>query len=371
MDILGKIDGNEIFKNLFEHSVVGMSMTNIDGTLNANKAFCEMIGYAKEEMENKKWTDCTHPDDIAFHQNVLDNILSNGKKSFRWKKRYIHKDGSIIWVDIHTFLNRDEDGKPLHFITTLNDITALIKVEEEIKLQNEKLQHSNAEKNKFFAILAHDLRSPLSSFMGLAEVMAEDITSMTMAEVEDISKSLHQSAFSLFQLLENLLEWSILKEGNMEYHPEENSLNRIIQICIEPVAESAKRKNISLKLDMFQTYYVNCDLKMTETIFRNLISNALKYTNPGGSVLITAEPVNKEEIKVSVSDTGIGMNSELADRLFKLNEQISRKGTEGESSSGLGLLICKELVAKQNGKIWVESEECKGSTFCFTLKLAV
>jgi PAS domain S-box-containing protein len=368
MEIVKNIEGNEIFKNLFEHSVVGMSITSVDNRLNANAAFCNMIGYTLEELKNRRWHEYTHPDDIAYNRAILEDILSNEKRSYRWEKRYIHKDGSVIWADIHTFLHRDENGEPLHFITTVNDISARKKAEEENELQKEILQKSNAEKDKFFAILAHDLRSPLSSFLGLAEAMAEDIHVMSMKEVEEITKSLYSSASSLFQLLENLLEWSLLKKGNFECRPEKISLNRILLRSIDPIQESAKIKNIDIKINLSQTYFVNCDLKMTETIFRNLVSNALKYTNPGGSVEITAEPLTKEDLKISVLDNGIGMNKDLLGKLFQMNEQISRKGTEGESSSGLGLLICKEFAEKQGGSIWAESEEGKGSTFHFTLK---
>ncbi len=368
MDILQDIVGNEIFKNLFEHSVVGMSITSIDGRLNANSAFCEIIGYSREELRNKKWIEYTHPDDMEYNLLVIDRILDHSNKSWRWEKRYIHKNGNVIWVDIHTFLLRDESENPIHFITTVNDITSRKKADEEIILKNEILQQNSAEKDKFYAILAHDLRSPLSSFLGLAEVMAEDINTMSMPEIEEITKSLHQSASNLFQLLENLLEWSMLKKGNSECRPEKISLHRLIQRSIEPVIESAKRKKIVITSDLEQTYFVECDLKMTETIFRNLISNALKYTNPGGNVTITAKPLSKKEILVSVRDTGIGMSKDLIDSLFILNGQITRKGTEGESSSGLGLLICKEFVEKQGGTIGAESEVGKGSTFHFTIK---
>ncbi len=371
MDVLANITGNEIFKNLYEHSVVGMSITTIEGRLHANQAFCDMIGYSIEEIQNQKWEDYTYPDDISYNHQIIGRILAGNGKSFRWEKRYLHKNGSIIWVDIHTFLNRDAHGAPLHFITTVNDITERKRMEAENNSKNEKLQLVNAEKEKFFAILAHDLRSPLSSFLGLAEVMAEDIGTMTMPEIEDITKSIHQSASSLFQLLENLLEWSILKKGNFEFHPEKGSLNRIILRSIDPVQESARRKNISIKMDLKQTFFVYCDQKMTETIFRNLISNSLKYTMPGGSVVITAKPLDNGEIEISVKDTGIGMSKEILDKLFLLNEQVSRKGTEGESSSGLGLLICKEFVDKQGGRIWAESEVNVGSSFYFTLQQVV
>jgi PAS domain S-box-containing protein len=370
MLILDQIDGQGIFKNLFEHSVVGMSITSIDGRLHPNKAFCEMLGYTSDELMSKPWAEYTHPDDIAENDHIIELILSHKYKSKRWEKRYLHKDGSIIWGDIHTFLHRDKNGIPQHFITTINDITEWKKGEEANKVKAELLAISNAEKDKFFAILAHDLRGPLSSFLGLAEIMAEDLHTMTMVEIEEITHSLHGSAVSLFQLLENLLEWSMLKKGNFVCHPEKISLNRLIHRSIDPLQESARMKNIDLKLELAETYIISCDVKMTETIFRNLISNALKYTYSGGTVVVTAKPVNKEEIEVSVSDNGIGMNDEMMGKLFVMNGQVSRKGTDGESSSGLGLLICKEFVEKQEGKIRIESKEGKGSTFYFTVKQA-
>jgi len=367
MDIINKIQGNEIFKALFENSVVGMSITTLDGRINANSAFCEMIGYTGDELENRKWLEFTHPDDIAYNATLNAEIISGRKNSARWEKRYFHKNGSIIWADIQTHLYRDEKGNPYYYITTINDITDRKKAEAESESKNAILQQSNAEKDKFFAILAHDLRGPLGTFLGLIEVMAEDINSMTIAEIEDITKALHVSASSLFQLLENLLEWSVLKRGDFKCQLEKIALNRVVLRSIEPIMESARLKNISVRLEMPQNYFVECDLKMTETIFRNLVSNALKFTYPGGSVVITAEPVSSEKIRVSVKDSGIGMNPDLIQKLFQINEQVSRAGTEGESSSGLGLIICKEFIEKQGGEITVESKESMGSTFHITL----
>ena len=150
--------------------------------------------------------------------------------------------------------------------------------------------------------------------------------------------------------------------------PEPTSLSRIVLRSIEPLQEAARRKNIDLKLNLDKSMNVTCDLKMTETIFRNLISNAFKYTNPGGTVEVSARELAGDETEILISDTGIGMSSELQAKLFKVNEQVSRKGTEGESSSGLGLLICKEFAERQEGRLWAESEENQGSTFHFTLK---
>lgn len=345
-----------------------MSITSLDGKLHANDALCRMIGYTKEELLDRHWSTFTHPDDIAFNVSQIEKIHSGEVKSARWEKRYLHKNGSVVWVDIHTFLQRDDSGKPLHFITTLNDISAQKRVEAELFLQNGKLQQSNAEKDKFFSIIAHDLRSPLSSFLGLAEMMADDINAMSMSEITAISKSMHQSASNLFQLLENLLEWALLRRGTCECHPEKIALAKLVLRSIDPLTETARRKNIELKLDISHSYIVQCDLKMTESIFRNLISNALKFTRPGGKVIISAEPHTKGFLKASVNDTGIGMSKEIVSSLFLFNEQICRRGTDGETSSGLGLLICKEFAENQGGTIWAKSEDGKGSTFNFTLK---
>ncbi len=339
MDLLGNIAGNEIFKELFQYSVVGMSITSIDGRLNANAAFCQMIGYSEKELQNQKWADYTYCDDIEPNLRIIESILSEKQKSVRWEKRYLHKNGTIIWVDIHTFLLRDDNGHPLHFITTVNDITARKKADEENIVKTHELQQSNAEKDKFFAILAHDLRSPISSFMGLAEILAQDINGMSITEIGDITRLLHQSASNLFQLLENLLEWAILKKGNFTFHPEKGLLSDIIKNCLNTLIETAHRKNLDITIDLEDAFEVNCDLKMTETIFRNLISNAIKFTNRGGRIIIAAKTLSADDIQISVTDNGIGMDTELFQKLFNLSEISSRKGTEGESSSGIGLLI--------------------------------
>jgi PAS domain S-box-containing protein len=369
MDILYNINADDIFKDLFEHSTVGMSVTSLDNKLHPNAAFCEMIGYTREDLTSKKWADYTHKEDIEYNNEVIFKILNGGKKSYRWEKRYLHKNGSVIWADIHTFLHCNSVGEPLYFITTVNDITKRRSLEAEIKEQNEQLQQSNIEKDKFFAILAHDLRSPICSFLGLAEVMAEESNTMTMSEIEEISKSLFISASNLYQLLENLLEWSVLRKGYTNCIPEASDLNKIISRSMEPFRESANRKRIELSFEADHPLHVLCDLKMTETILRNLISNALKYTHGNGQVTIVAA-ASGNVVRISVTDSGIGMSEDLLSKLFKLNEQVCRKGTEGEASSGLGLLICKEFAELQGGKIWAESVEEKGSTFHFTLQLA-
>jgi signal transduction histidine kinase len=174
------------------------------------------------------------------------------------------------------------------------------------------------------------------------------------------------SASSIYGLLENLLEWSRLKRGVMEFMPEKLNLRDKITHSIEVVSESAHRKGIEIDISVADDLQVLADNHMFEAMIRNLVSNAVKFTHSGGKISVSAQPDQNNCVEIKISDSGIGMKPELKDRLFLLNEKTSRKGTDGEPSSGLGLLLCKEFIDKNGGKIWVESEEGKGSTFFIT-----
>jgi len=241
------------------------------------------------------------------------------------------------------------------------------KAEEEIRLKNELLQVINAEKDKFFSILVHDLRGPMSAFVTATQILTEDIQNMTLEEIRDITISLRTDATNLYTLLENLLEWSRLKRGVMEFNPEKFNLKTLIASGIESVSASARKKKIVLDLSVPYDLEVFADRHMFETVVRNLVSNAVKFTPVNGKVNVSGFRNKDNYIELKISDTGIGMTPALKDKLFLLNEKTSRKGTDGEPSSGLGLLLCKEFIDKHGGKILVESEAGIGSTFSFIL----
>jgi PAS domain S-box-containing protein len=241
------------------------------------------------------------------------------------------------------------------------------KAEEEILLKNELLQTINAEKDKFFSILAHDLRGPLSAFVAATQIITEEIQTMDLEEVREITDSMKTSATNIYSLLENLLEWSRLKRGTMDFEPVVFNLKSRIEDCVAVLNESAVKKEILIDFSIPDNIDMYADIHMFDTIIRNLVSNALKFTHVDGKVSINAVREKEDAIKINIVDSGIGMTSELKDRLFMINEKTSRKGTAGESSTGLGLLLCKEFVEKHNGKIWVESEVGKGSVFSFII----
>lgn len=240
------------------------------------------------------------------------------------------------------------------------------KAAEEIKLKNELLEALNIEKDKFFSIIAHDLRGPLSAFVAATRILEEDIQNMTFEEIRDIIISMKTDATNVYQLLENLLEWSRLKRGVMEFHPVKLNLFQEISASLESVSSLANKKGILIEVSVNDELEITADNHMLSTVVRNLVSNAVKFTPAGGKVTVSAK--NRDNnIEISVTDTGIGMTQGMMNKLFLMNEKTGRKGTDGEASSGLGLLLCKEFIEKHGSKIMVESTEGQGSTFSFTM----
>lgn len=241
----------------------------------------------------------------------------------------------------------------------------------ELSETKENLEKINAEKDKFFSIIAHDLKSPFSGFLGLTRIMAEEIHDISVTEMKKFSKTMQASASNLYKLLENLLEWSRMQRGLIEIKPQYSKLKSLIDQNIEIAEEFAKQKNIDIVSYVSESATVYSDLPMLNTVIRNLISNAIKFTPRGGRVEVgTVELDDDTEPKnecIYIRDNGVGMDLETLSKLFKIDQKVSRPGTENEASSGLGLLLCKEFIEKQGGRIWVESEAGKGSTFYFTL----
>jgi signal transduction histidine kinase len=273
--------------------------------------------------------------------------------------------------------NKDADYNEtdiLH-LTLLMDSTWKVvrkmQIEELLKNQNEELHQLNAQKDKFFSIIAHDLRGPFNGFLGLSEIMVQDLPSLSMAEIQNIATNINNSATNLFRLLENLLSWSTIKQGVISYNPKPLKLHHILTECIELNQESAINKRIEIQIAFLDEFIVFADTDLLQTIVRNLVSNAVKFTPKGGKIEVSAKPYSNQQVQISVKDSGIGMNREITDNLFNLGFKTNRKGTDGESSTGLGLLLCKEFIEKHNGKLWVESEEGKGSIFHFTIPFDV
>lgn len=246
----------------------------------------------------------------------------------------------------------------------------LLESEFELKKINLQLHENISEKDKFFSIIAHDLKSPFNGFLGLTQILADDIESLTMKEMQEFSHSLQESAKNLYELLGNLLEWSLMQRGKTEFNPEKRLLSLLVKHNIEIQKEVAQRKNITIINNIDKESRVLADLSMLNTVFRNLLSNSIKFTPRGGTIEIGIKRNSDTDICFYIKDSGIGMAKEMIDKLFKIDEKISRPGTEDEPSSGLGLLLCHEFIQKHCGSIYAESEVGVGTTFYITLPKA-
>ncbi len=287
--------------------------------------------------------------------------------------------------------NKSLSGIPIIFISALNDTKDILKgftaggvdyitkpfhAEEvnarvathlKIRWQNQELQRLNAEKDKFFSIIAHDLRNPFGGFLALTDMMADETMDLPGDQQKEMMIEMNTSARNIFGLLNNLLEWSQTQRGGIEYRPQAIGLKNVVIECLNTMNDLAKKKNIEIIVDIYEQQEVFADMYMLQTIIRNLISNAIKFTSNKGMIKISSTINENNFAMISVEDNGIGLAKEMQDILFHVDARTSRPGTDGEPSSGLGLILCKEFVEKNGGKIWVESEEGKGSRFYFTL----
>ncbi len=245
----------------------------------------------------------------------------------------------------------------------------LLSSQEALKRANQQLEQSNKEKDKFFSIIAHDLKSPFNGILGLSEMLRDDARILDTVEIAKLAGLIHSSTKQTFELLKNLLEWARMQQGRIPFDPKSFLLNNLVSSEIKGLMYVANQKNIGLIDGLNENIMLTADENMIRTVLRNLIANAIKFTPKNGKIKITAE-VGNNQVEVSVSDTGIGMSAETVEKLFKIETSFTKPGTENETGTGLGLLLCKEFIEKHNGGIRVTSKVGKGSDFIFTIPVS-
>jgi len=236
----------------------------------------------------------------------------------------------------------------------------------QIQILNKRLEKVNIDKDRFISILGHDLRSPFTALLGLSVLLKENIQEFDIDEIKNIAGDINKTAQSTFNLLEDILMWTRSQQGKIPFKPQNLSFKDICKNILETLTLNAKAKNITINCLITDHQIVFADADMIKTVLRNLVSNAIKFTNNGGIININAEQT-LSNITISVSDNGIGISPNNITKLFDISQVITTIGTAEETGTGLGLLLCKEFVEKHGGKIWVESEVGKGSDFKFAL----
>ncbi len=302
--------------------------------------------------------------DQQVMERAFENAVNRGEP-YDLDLRCKTTDGNHKWVRMigsPVF----ENGKITKVIGNIVDITERKNNEEALKSSENKLKEINATKDKFFSIIAHDLKNPFNGILGFSNILMEEAKDMDLPTIQEYADMINRAATQVFRLLENLLSWARVQQGQIPFNPTTLTLKEVANEAVEILMESAHRKKIRIVDNIPDKLLVRADADMLKTILRNLVSNAIKFTAANGKVVLSAD--EKDDcFEVSIKDTGKGMTKENADKLFKIDTNYITRGTEEEEGTGLGLILCKEFVEKHQGMIWVESELDRGSTFKFTL----
>jgi len=331
--------------------------------LDLNENAARMVGLTKDEYWIAEHTE--------FEKDITNEELERRKKEIVEKGTLNietivkHKDGHEIDVEIKIILIKYNNQPAL--MNIVRDITDRKNAELQLQKYSVELSKQIAEKDRFFSIIAHDLRGPIAGFVDLAQILDEGMQEMEPETIHKITGALKKSSANLNVLLSNLLEWSRMQRGLIKYEPAPLLLMPFLSDALVLVTEAAAKKEIAIQYDIPDKITVYADSNMLAGIMRNLLSNAVKFTPLGGAIIVSAKPLADSVVEISVKDTGIGMSADLIANLFRLDANTSRKGTAGEPSTGLGLILCKDFIEKHNGEFRFESEPGIGSTVYFTL----
>jgi signal transduction histidine kinase len=344
LNLAGIYSKTNDYKNAYEHLYKAYNLKDsINNEISSSK-LAEM--QTKYETE-KKESEILRLKEERENQNKLNNLL--------------------ILISILVVLIAIIIYRQFHLKKGTNKLLT----EKNIQLEevNNKLYELNATKDKFFSIISHDLKNPFVSLLGLSEILVEDFNRLTDESKLELILDINKSAMNSHQLLENLLFWSGAQTGKIQTYKQELNIYEIIKEVISLIQPSAKMKDIELVHNINVVNKVFADKFMITTVIRNLITNAIKFTNINGKVEVY---VNQRDhhVQFEVIDDGVGMSEEDMNKLFKIDSDFKTKGTKNEKGTGLGLILCKEFIEKNNGQIWVESQKGVGSKFIFTLPIS-
>gem|GEM_PF-1316000 len=338
-------------------------------TWKASREFKAIFGLPEKEIYTiDEFIGLIHPDDVGEVMTLFHGCIDEKKPFntiYRCKK---YDTGQIIYVQSKSECEYNKNGKAVRVFGVKMDITDQILAETALKNSEKKLEEVIQSKDKFFSIIAHDLKTPFNGILGFSDLLHYVVEKKDYDKVKQYAKLIQTSATHAVNLLNNLLDWSRSQLGRIKFQPEKILLHQVIQDVVSQQQSLAIRKSVEIKITHFPEWQVYADPNMLRTILRNLISNAVKYTPAGGKVLISVVKL-PEAIQIMVEDTGVGIPPDAAKNLLKLESDYSTRDTDGHKGTGLGLIMCRDFVEKHGGTIDFESKEGEGSVFWFTLPL--
>ncbi len=372
---------------------------NLDTSLrltHVTPSITRFLGYTVEEMLALDLSDYMPKESMAVVERMYHEFLDDPDSTIPGARSdydtlelaQIHKDGTLRWADIRLAVIRDAQGAVTGVQGVTRDITERKKAELRLREYSDELRDLNAAKDRFFSIIAHDLKSPFSAIMGFTDILHKDYENYSDPERRNFISNVYKASENAFRLVENLLEWSRTQTNTMDFQPAMVDLSIIANEAIMSIKAQAEAKSIHLYTGINYGTLAFADTNMLKTVFRNLLSNAVKFTMPGGSVRVSSEDIQESVVRdtralpgsaplkavrpmvrVSVRDTGVGLREDQVVKLFRIDQKVLTAGTNNEKGTGLGLLLCKELIEKQGGRMAVTSEVGRGSTFSFTLPI--
>lgn len=331
-----------------------------------NDAFCEIFGLSRAEIIGKTLAEDVPLDERESFLKIDRQVLADGLENINEESLTV-RGRETIFISTRKSRFIDSNGKKF-VVGVIRDITDRKKIEQALIESEAQFRELNATKDILFSIIGHDLRGPFGNILVLSELLIEAVKDKDPVESEQYLGMINSTAKNSLSLLDNLLSWAKSQTGQLNFKSEKINISSSIQEVLELSNANAKTKNISLNLIKSDEIEVDCDEEIFKTILRNLISNAIKFTKPGGNIDVFVIP-KQNQVEITISDNGIGINEETCKKLFSISSNLSSLGTANEIGSGFGLFLCKEFVKKLGGRIWVESEEGKGSDFKFTLPL--
>ncbi|MCX7833635.1 MAG: ATP-binding protein [Ignavibacteria bacterium] len=359
----------ERYRNIFDNSSELYIIISSDGKV---KAYNKLASLFTRKFHNK---------DLILDSNITEYLMESEREDFLNAiktaftgqmsiiERKYNNDGDDLWYEFRFIPLKDKSEKYKEIFIEAYDITKRKKDEEKLRESearlndySNELEQINKRKDKFFSLVAHDLRSPFTGLLGLAEVLNSTIDTMSVEDIREVAKQIHMSAKQIYNLLENLLEWSRLQRGITKYFKVDIPVKNLVDKIINLYSNNAAQKNIKLESKIPPETIIKADMNMFELVVRNLISNAVKFTKHGGTVTVEYQKTSEYD-NIIVKDTGVGMSEENARKLFEIDRDYVTKGTGGETGTGLGLILCKEHLDKNGGKISVKSKKGEGSTF--------
>ncbi len=357
------------FRSAMQHSSIGMALVGLEGKwLKVNPALCKIVGYTEAEMLVTDFQSITHPADLESDLALVHRLLVGEISTYQLEKRYFHKDGHVIWILLSVSLVRGDDGRPLYFISQIQDISARKQVMEELVKAKDAAEAAARTKSEFLAMISHEIRTPLNPILGAVQLLLDQ---KCAPEQRELLQIIHNAGEHLLTLLNDILDLAKMEAGAEELSLAPARLGELIQSVLDIKSEDARRKKLVLRAEIADglAYAYLLDEPRVRQILLNLVGNAIKFTERGtitARVERIASGRERDQLRFSVRDSGIGISPEHAARIFEPFFQVDSSSSRRYEGAGLGLAICRRLVEIMCGQIGVESQPGQGATFWFT-----